>query len=66
MMSSIQMKGPNHNQLTQGTKCTTDRKKEAPANQTKAAKAKAYKNRLKVDRRLADALYGCITWTGYG
>ena len=56
MMSSIQMKGPNHNQLTQGTKCTTDRKKEAPANQTKAAKAKAYKNRLKVGRRLADAL----------
>jgi hypothetical protein len=35
--------GLNRNQLTQGRKCTTDRKVVHP-NQTKAAKAKAYKN----------------------
>ena len=57
MISSTQMKDRiAAYQLTQGTKCTTDRKKVAPTNQTKAAKIKAYKNRLKVDRRLADAL----------
>ena len=55
--------GPNRNQLTQGRKCTRDRK-VAPANQTKAAKAKVYRNRLYVGRRLADALYG-KTWSGF-
>ena len=45
-----------------------DRKKAAPANQTKPAMIKAYKNRKQVGRRLGDALYGRITWTatGYG
>jgi hypothetical protein len=68
MISINTKEGRTRNQLTQGTKCTTDRKKATPTNQTKAATAKAYKNRTKVGRRLALALYGCITWmvAGYG
>jgi hypothetical protein len=66
MITSTQMKDRIAIELTQGTKCTADRKKIEPKNQTKAAKAKACKNRKQVGRRLAVALYGCITWTGTG